>query len=301
MKESWLLSKIKERFPMTETIKIARACFVGGALFIVVALLVAPTFWWLGALAGFAAGYLAHEMRETLQAISVAFRAAIAGGENVWSDLCEVKENIREYFSKPHPFVYYGVAIGFLTNGFFFYCFPPPQNPVVNIYRTIFGAAMIYVLLTFIAMLCLLICLQIQMRHEKVFCEAVCDQKTIREGKDKGYPEVTLTYGNVPRYLSRLLLRGLYFVLFFFIWHLWRGIAIGALVLIKTIHSNKRLLCGIDGVIGGTIVWFTLAQPIMPLELKLLLVLFGGCLGAVIGVINWELVSKRVFGYGLGT
>ena len=68
----------------SETKKIGLACFIGGFLGSLVALLVAPTFWWLGLVAGFATGYVSHEFRSVLRAIPTAWEVAReVGGERL--------------------------------------------------------------------------------------------------------------------------------------------------------------------------------------------------------------------------
>jgi hypothetical protein len=64
--------------------------------------------------------------------------------------------------------------------------------------------------------------------------------------------------------------------------------------LFKFIHSEKRVLCGIDGTLGGTISYACFTSTSMPFAEQVLLAVFGGLLGAVIGVANWEIVSKRI-------
>ncbi|MEK7089596.1 MAG: hypothetical protein AAB920_02140, partial [Patescibacteria group bacterium] len=79
-----------------ETKKIALACFVGGALCATVALLVAPLYWWLGLIVGFAGGYVAYEFREVLKAIPIAWCATVEVISILWretSNACSDKYN----------------------------------------------------------------------------------------------------------------------------------------------------------------------------------------------------------------
>lgn len=50
------------------------------------------------------------------------------------------------------------------------------------------------------------------------------------------------------------------------------------------IHSDIRLLCGVDAAVGATIGYFSGSAII------------GAVSGGVLGVINYELISKRVLG-----
>jgi len=87
-----------------ETKKIAIACFVGGVLFCVAALLFSPTYWWLGLIAGFAGGYISYEFRDVLKAIPVALQAAKKEGVQTLSNITTMMK---------HPFVLFGLAISF--------------------------------------------------------------------------------------------------------------------------------------------------------------------------------------------
>jgi hypothetical protein len=71
--------------------------------------------------------------------------------------------------------------------------------------------------------------------------------------------------------------------------------------LFRLIHSEKRVLCAIDGTLGGAVSYIWLASATMTLVEQAMLVLFGGLLGAAIGVVNWELISKRIFQVHLST
>ena len=73
-------------------------------------------------------------------------------------------------------------------------------------------------------------------------------------------------------------------------------------VLFKLIHSEKRLLCGIDAGLGTTVAYF-LSLNFVPLTTAtfIFFVICGGILGAGFGIINYELVSKRIFKFHLET
>jgi hypothetical protein len=60
------------------------------------------------------------------------------------------------------------------------------------------------------------------------------------------------------------------------------------------IRSNKRLLCGIGGALGGLITYLYIIPPSATSGEMVLMVLFGMLLGAAIGVASWQLISLRV-------
>jgi len=68
-----------------------------------------------------------------------------------------------------------------------------------------------------------------------------------------------------------------------FLWYLFR-----------LIHSQKRVLCGFDSAIGVALTYFWLGAKAVTPEQKLMVVICGGTIGAVIGALNYEVVSKRL-------
>ncbi|MBI4098737.1 MAG: hypothetical protein HY437_01730 [Candidatus Magasanikbacteria bacterium] len=65
-------------------------------------------------------------------------------------------------------------------------------------------------------------------------------------------------------------------------------------VLIHLIHSDKRLLCGVDAAIGTGCAYVTLARPEMTAAQYALIIVAGAMIGAAFGILNWEIVSKRI-------
>lgn len=65
--------------------------------------------------------------------------------------------------------------------------------------------------------------------------------------------------------------------------------------LFKLIHSYKRVLCGVDAGLGTTVAYF-LSLNFAPLTTVHLvfLIICGGILGAGFGIINYEIISKRL-------
>ena len=65
--------------------------------------------------------------------------------------------------------------------------------------------------------------------------------------------------------------------------------------LIKLIHSKKRVICAIDGTIGGGFSYLVLAANASSLTEQFAIVIFGGLIGAGLGVLNYEIISRRIF------
>jgi len=343
--KSPLTNKEEEKMDR-ETMKIGLACFVGGAVCTAVALLVLPALWWLGMLAGFAAGYLAYEFREVLQAVPKAARAARQGLFCGFSGFAEGLVFIKNWFAKSeHPF-FFGAILCTLICSVIYMEFGPvlPINMGVNVlfFSVSIGAAL--AVFGFVMYLCLF--------YQPVWLGAYEVEKKFWSGsylnnlseycyfydndgyacfkKDRtkreellcfGRTEAPLTYPNVGRWFVKGVAFGLCFLfwripvrlasLFYdpFLVTLFQMLRIFVLELPKFvyrfvrflvlyIHSSKRLLCGVDGALGGslTALW-ALHQPELVASSLLLVVCCGGILGATLGVVNYRVVSPRLAKY----
>jgi hypothetical protein len=140
-------------------------------------------------------------------------------------------------------------------------------------------------------------------------CSKKCEQEYVKRKPEKyrqkllkkGYKEKELSYLN----LLRWTLLGIGVIIYFFVWLLWKYIAIGIwkalclfgsfiYYLFKEVHSNKRLLCSIDGTLGGVFSYLLLVSSAKSPSEQIVLILFGGILGVAFGILNWEIVSKRI-------
>lgn len=293
-----------------ETRKIAFACFVGGVLCCGVALLFAPFYWWLGLIAGFAGGYISYEFREVLRAIPIALAAAKKGSLNAWEN---VIVNAKAWLSQPHPFFYLGALLTLpLTILFGPYLFADmmkdTRTHVLSVSFTVLQLSFMYVQATIILGALFSIFTFIGARVvEKCYWVPTFEasggdqQKWFKEMQEKGYREVPVTYSDIARWTAK----GFVATLKFFVWTLWKYLVIGVWAMLcfsgcflwhffKLIHSEKRVLCAIDGTIGGAVSYIWLASPSMSFAQQVTLVIFGGFLGAAFGVVNWEIVSKRI-------
>ena len=225
-----------------ETKKIAKACFIGGAVCSAVAMLVNPAFWWFGLLAGLAAGYLSYELREVREKIPLAWRKVKRGSVDILMELIEV------------VFIC-GLILGF-----------PIWFPILIF--ALVGSRV----------------------GEKCFWRPmVFAEERKRVLEERGFKEKPFIFRNVVRWTLKgigiSILKSPCF-LGRFAWHL-----------VKLIHSQERVLCAIDGTLGGAIsygLFSWLHSGSVPLADYAMFVVFGGLIGAAIGVANYEIVSKRV-------
>lgn len=292
---------------MDTTKKIAIACFVGGVLCSSVALVFTPDYWWLGLLAGFAGGYLGYEFREACKAIPVALRATRNGGTVAWDGAVD---RVREWRSHDHPFAYTGVflvlplTIWFAPSFVDFVLGSGSLGIGITVAVVFLPLALVeigYVLVLPIVFLAFIGARLGERCYWRPFISEYDQVEHAAMLSARGYCEKPLTYGNVLRWAAE----GLGITALFFVWTLWKYLAIRVWQcvyfacrflwhLFRLIHSEKRVLCGIDGTLGGMISYVWLISPSALFAEQVLLVLFGGLLGAAFGVVNWEIVSIRV-------
>ncbi len=265
-----------------ETRKIAVACFIGGALCCAVALMFAPSYWWLGFIAGLAGGYISYDFREVWKTIPIAFLRALGRSAKAWKNMVVWA---KAWSSRPHPFFWFGA---FLALPLILMWWTPTFSPelvtsrgmaILGIFLFIAGYCEMVLVLGFLSYLLALIGAKIV---ERCFWH-----EARREGD---YREVPLTYANAARWA----VEGIYVVMKFFLWDMWRYLLRFVWYLYKLVHSKKRVLCAIYGTLGGVMAYIWLAPASVSFAQRALLVIFGGLLGAAIGVAIWEIVSKKI-------
>ncbi len=292
--------------------KIGWACFIGGCVCSAVALMVTPAYWWLGLLAGFAGGYFGYEFREVLRMVPRAWGVVKPASGKAWRGLgslaAEMVADARKWLGQPHPFLYFGMLLVSPGNVWCVQSYTASDFAQTfdgyglwAYVLTIVGWSGVFLLTAGGAAVTLSVLAYIGSRGmEKCYflpfflepC-AVTVMKEVANLRKKGFVEKPLTYTNAARWIMKgvggliifCVMCPVFFVLwtFQFCWHLF-----------KLIHNHKRLLCGVDGMLGGAISYQLLAVSAGSLLEQMMLVFFGGLLGAGLGVLNWEIVSKRL-------
>ncbi|HLC49394.1 MAG TPA: hypothetical protein VJI96_03355 [Candidatus Andersenbacteria bacterium] len=289
-----------------ETRKIAVACFIGGVLCYAVAALFAPAYAWLGVFAGLAGGYLSYEFREVLLAIPIAWNATCGRTRNTIIVLLRKRLAFNAWAKERQALVYPLAVFWWILFLCIFLVFMSVSSSVdhsVLLYFLI-GAATGFMMATLLSLLIVML-IAIGANEEKCFWQPFMEPEkqpgdwAKREDElwQQGLNPVPLTYANVYRWLvkgalhefrkpiahvvswsSNTLRSAMKFTWYFF----------------TLIHSHKRVLCAIDGTIGGVVSFFcfysqsaTAAEHIIP-------AIFGGLIGAMLGVLNWELISVRL-------
>lgn len=256
-----------------ETRKIAAACFIGGALTMAVALALTPEYWWFGFIAGIAGGYISYEFREVLAAIPIALRAVRA-----W------QPPSRQYWTVVGWgalfFLSFTVWVVGLSAVLVAYGYPDQLTRLYYVGPAVIAGGV--GLFTFFSAVCF-VATTTEGRALQV--------ETLREMNYYISPPLVL-FWHLPRGIRRLpraMMIGARGVVTFsrflgrFAWHLF-----------KLIHSEKRVLCAIDGALGGAMAYIWLVPPSATIAEQVLLVICGGLLGSAFGVVNHEIVSKRI-------
>lgn len=294
---------------METTRKIAFACFAGAVLCCGVALLMAPNLWWLGILAGMSGGYLTYDLKEAWEAIPTALQLARKAGIGDWEVVIRGVDSAVMWLKKPHPFALMGAIGGLMASGALClgaYYGIHDHKDAINLCLMAAPSATI-VFGWIISFFSEFFAFSYAKFEEKRFWreafhrEGARLDQVVKEFLDEGLEEITLTYREAFR-LTAWGLFGAFITIFVAlplallslipsgarfvgrsIWHL-----------VRIIHSRKRVLCAIDGTLGGVASYWWLAHPGMTAPEQVLCLCFGGLLGAVLGVLNWEIVSKRL-------
>lgn len=231
------------------TTKVFTAVAIGSFIGAFIALQLGPMLWWLGMLAGGLVGYLAYEFKTVLSATPKAW----AKTKSVRKDpTFKLRIQVAFYFAASMMLFAFYFAIGMFS--LLLYEINKPVMPLV-----------VMISLVFIIALFPLMAIKIwetwdatedQLRREVSYGRKIFWNVN----------PVIVIFKWVPLGIYRLLSGGIRFGRELFI----------------LIHSELRLLCGVDAAIGATIGYFAGNAVV------------GAVAGGLIGVLNYEVISKRV-------
>lgn len=294
----------------SEAKKIAIACFIGGALCATVALIFSPNFWWLGVLAGLASGYLSYEFGAVLRVVKTALWHRIQFSFTIML-LEELINNVKN--KKSHPLFTFSLVLGITMSIFSTYF--DTTNRGYNFFENYDEFIVTFCLFLFMWLIgaCIIIIsiASVGANSEKKFWQGFIsgiDEYEIRNLLYRGYTRAEVNYPNASRWIFKGLGIIMVKVAKFIGYRLWTwlfGSALPAVVcfvanviwtIFKLIHSDNRVLCAIDGTLGGVISYISLANSAQTIGQQTLVVLFGGLIGAGLGLVNYEVVSKRLLG-----
>ncbi len=246
--------------------KIFIACFLGAFIGALVALQMHEVFWWIGMLVGAGAGYMSYEFKTVLATIPRAYEATRG-----W---------------RPDG-VYWKIKL-INTGGIL----GLTQTLLAGLFLSLVHTLSDYASLSPESLLSfwhMTVAMHVMM-------SLVGFSMPVRNDRGE-IIQTPLTYGNANPITT-------------FAWHLPRGIFYAirwvvrglpqvpafclrvsgflkrfSVYLFREIHSDARLLCACDASIGAAIGYFT-GNTIV-----------GGIAGGILGVLNYEIVSKRILGF----
>lgn len=305
-----------------ETRKIAIACFIGGAICTAIALMVEPLFWWLGLLAGFAAGYISYEFKEVPKAIPRAWHATKQEIIDLFLGLAKYWKKFREWNSKEQPHFYFtlicvSLPAMLLLHIILYVGFDIHYNNNVS-FDLKFVSCLFILMLTYLVLYAKIIILLIKLVEllinkgsmKKLDVDVYHRRRELFELNECITPDI-INYNNLLHWLGIGLMQtarvyiwwiiavpvafclAILKIALFIVWTLPKFCAKYAWVFFKLIHSDKRLLCGIDSAIGGAMAYLLLSGQITTAPSRILIIAFGGMIGAALGAINYELIAKR--------
>ncbi len=238
--------------------KIAVACGLGGGIGALVALQMNPLFWWVGLLVGGLVGYLSYEFKQVLQAVPVAWKATkkeVMGYDwRLWSKVCLETFGLQSAFILPLIIFFWLLAL--LVND--------PEGFLISIVT--------FTLLATTAC-CLVAALAVHIKKQG---------GSIDHAENLGkYNLLSVYFYHLPRFTWKYVIKKSPKALVALV-RVAKMTASFVKHLFFLIHSQLRLLCAADSALGAGIGYFYGNAVV------------GALAGAVIGVLNFEVISKRL-------
>ncbi len=229
---------------LKESWKVFWACLIGAGLGAFVALESNHYFWWVGLLAGGLTGYLSYEWKKVVAAIPAAYKAARGWRPDVnyWRAFGWGMITMLSICS----WMYVLVFLAWVTRD-------SPANPMELLYCT-YGIFPVSLFLGFV--------IALDKAPDSVIVGKMMTKAT--------FPPIFL-FWHIPRAIVYLV-RNIPSILKFLRRFSWQ--------MFLRIHSEMRLLCGIDALLGAGIGFFAGS------------VLVGALAGAAIGLVNYLVVTK---------
>lgn len=285
--------------------------FISGAVCCATAFYLAPMFWWLGAIAGFIAGYVAYDFRQVLTAVPVAFKATGAG--SIWLVTAPARgvRKARQWLAEPHPFVLPAFFLVVIASPFLI---PPSLISMVSEgvaegwYLGIMSALLCLELLVIAGLIATMVTAApiailafIGCRSERGFWwpfvaekDKQLDSSIVRKAEleAEGYQQMPITYGNVGRWV----VKGIGQVIFFLVWTWWTALIVGiskfAVTLAVLTYSHKRVFYPLTGTLGGVIGYFATRHLATTTGAQFFAIVCSGIIGAAL-VYAFDLMIAR--------
>lgn len=251
--------------------KVFVASAIGAAIGSLVALQVHANFWWIGLLVGGMVGYLSYEWKEVIRAIPIAARAVFPA---LMRDMSECGEDMREAwawtFGRQRPFVYlhllFNTVFSFLVSGDMYKMEGVENFSFFGFFVLSFLNLLILAGLSFVLFMGFYVPYFLEVGNLKdpdFFLSETSYLKTLK-----------MHFLGIPKAWVKIL------------WQLVSAMTTGSIrfawKMFLLIHSERRLLCGMDAMIGSCVGYFAGS------------VLVGALAGGILGVVNYVYVTERV-------
>lgn len=257
------------------------ASVLGTVIGMLLVLLVSPYLWWLGAIAGFAAAYLACDFREVLNAVA----------EQLPDRLEREQKSIREcivWGKEPHPFLFAGLLAAaitwrFLSEHILFTVFLDDEHFEAMVYFMAISVSVIFPLgaMGFVAVVLWDLALVGGKRQGRYWNIDEQDAKIYEFAEDVTFEPISY------RLVGSLILSGM-IALVLGIIRFPRRAYRGCCRVVALIHSEKRITCGVDAAIAVGAVcifyarWGSSGAGVAQGAVWLLAAAsFGGCIGTL--------------------
>lgn len=254
---------------MNTRIRIAMACFLGGAIGALIAIQLGVYLWWVGVLTGGLVGYLSYEFKKVAHALCFAgkmIRTKCRYGFSIDVSMTSIR---RQAFGFVQDAMFLVLVVIICSSVGTSWMFPlwfvrKPEEPIVP-------ATIMFVFAAFLIGAGLISATRYHKWIRSELEQPKSDYVTVPLSVFLVSPVGVLFYW-LPLGIFKVL-RVMPSVAKF----LWK-VARKAFLLI---HSEIRLLCFTDALIGAIVGYFCGSA------------LIGGMAGAVSGLVNYELISKR--------
>lgn len=241
-------------------IKVMLAVFAGAFIGAMVALQFTANFWWIGLLAGGLAGYLAYDPAEVIRNIPTAWRTA---RRETWKYSLGGLIMYFKFMIKEWRSFLRGVQLMLVICMWLY---------GLGYIMSDFDVSATSQFMSLKAMLISIACIILLFSQLFGSLFATADESATKLFK------AMIKYSNPFRVFFYSLPRGIFFGTILLV----KFAVKFTVTLFKLIHSDLRLLCGIDAAIGAAIGYFTI-NPLL-----------GATIGAVWGALNYWLISVKL-------
>lgn len=227
-------------------VRVFFACFFGALIGGIIAREAGSGFWWLGSIAGFVVGYLSYEFKEVLEGVHKAWKKTINIG--VAGILKTAASFLYVLFMAiAFALMFFGFLIGFIIA----WGSLVSGSFINTLISSVISATMGYIVL-------------------------------LMEGDYKDRGKLIIIFANPVVFACYWLPKGV-FLFLKNISAILKSTSNFLVLTFRYIHSDVRLLCGVDAAIGAGVGYFTGDM------------LLGALFGGLFGLLNYRVVRTYIF------